>query len=358
MADALTIETWIKPSAWDNIYAGYNRIVSKQPVYLLRGAGSHGHFQILTENHGFQGVSTPTSLATDRWYYLVATFDGQNLKLYVNGTLASSLTLPVPDRIVQNESPIYIGESPLLNEGFSGQIDNVILRDQALSDQEIRDNYLSGGCPEKLALDLRFESAANPTPDLSVNANNGTVQGAQFQIGSGVCGSGSMEFAWSQQDNIRVPDHSSLNASGQLTLEAWVYPTAWDNIYAGYNRIISRQPVYLLRGADGYGYFQILTENQGFQGVSTPAPLALNQWHYLVATFDGIELRLFDNGVLVTSLALTTADNIAAGFAPVDIGESPILNEGFSGFIDNVRVLLRARDTDEINLINSGGGCF
>ena len=193
------------------------------------------------------------------------------------------------------------------------------------------------------------------TPDASGNGNDGIVNGAVFTTGQGIRNNNAYQFDWSSGDNIQVPFQESPTATDALTLEAWIYPTAWDNIYAEYNRIISKQPVYLLRGANnGCAHFQILTENYGYQGVADSAVMALNQWHYVVGTFDGRYLKLYVDGVLKGTTELPEEDVIVTNEAPIFIGDSSGLAEGFTGVIDDVAIYRMAKKQSEIeNTYNS-----
>ena len=198
-------------------------------------------------------------------------------------------------------------------------------------------------------LTFYFEDNGGTTTDSSGNGNDGIVNGAVFVTEEGVGHSNAYKFDWSTQDNIEVPYQESQTATEALTLEAWLYPTAWDNIYARYNRIVSKQPVYLLRGANnGHAHFQIFTENHGYQGVSDADVMATNEWHYVVGTFDGRYLRLYVDGTLRGTTELPEEDSISTNEADIFVGESPRLNEGFTGTIDNVAIYKRARLESEI----------
>lgn len=194
-----------------------------------------------------------------------------------------------------------------------------------------------------------FEDDGGTTTDISGNDNDGTVSGALFLPGGGILNSNAYQFDWSSHNNIQVPYQESQTATEALTSEAWVYPTAWDNIYFGYNRIVSKYPVYLLRGANnGHPHFQILTESHGYQGVYDSQVMSLNEWHYVVGTFDGLSLKLYVDGILRDFLELAEEDTISTNERDIFVGESPVLAEGFTGTIDNVAIYKRARSQSEI----------
>ncbi|OVE73587.1 hypothetical protein BVX93_01310, partial [bacterium B13(2017)] len=191
---------------------------------------------------------------------------------------------------------------------------------------------------DDLIVFLTMEEGTETTNDLSGNDNHGMIDGVEFVPGLGIDNSNAYLFSWSMANRIIIPYDDSLFTDDELTLEAWIYPTAWDNIYAHYNRIVSIYPCYLLRGVNGYAQFQILTENQGFQQITWGQQLSLNQWHYLVATFDGKIMKLYVNGQLRTTRELPQEDKLVTNTQPIYIGECALLNEGFSGRIDNIAV--------------------
>ena len=86
----MTLEAWVDPasvsSGWrDVIYKGNdNYYLMGQPT--TRGVPAGGG-TFAGANANAYGAST---LATNSWSYLAATYDGATLRLYVNGTLAAS----------------------------------------------------------------------------------------------------------------------------------------------------------------------------------------------------------------------------------------------------------------------------
>lgn len=61
----------------------------------------------------------------------------------MDGILKDSLELPEEDSISTNEIGIFMGESPGLNEGLTGIIDNLAIYKRARLQSEIEETYTS-----------------------------------------------------------------------------------------------------------------------------------------------------------------------------------------------------------------------
>ena len=76
------------------------------------------------------------------------------------------------------------------------------------------------------------------------------------------------------------------------------------------------------------------------------AGLGLNSWSFLASTYDGSVLRLYVNGVLVSSSAVS--GSLAASSGVLRIGGNGVWPEWFAGLIDEVRIYNRALSAGEI----------
>ena len=91
--------------------------------------------------------------------------------------------------------------------------------------------------------------------------------------------------------------------------------------------------------------------------VTSPNSYNDGQWHHGVVTFDGSILRLYVDGVQVATLSTSSIPETTGNNHPLKIGaNSRIVDDLFSGSIDEVGVWNRALTTTEIaNLMNNGG---
>jgi hypothetical protein len=138
-----TIAAWIKPvGASDPNMA--RAIVEKwdgptsdsMSGYLLRiTTKGHGHFMV-RDGTKYSEVASVKPIPIDVWTHLAATFDGTNVKLYVNGVLDRTMSSTVSP--AASTAPLRIG----MGGGggahyFNGSIDDVRLYSRALSLEEI-----------------------------------------------------------------------------------------------------------------------------------------------------------------------------------------------------------------------------
>lgn len=131
---------------------------------------------------GYVNLETSFIPELNTWYTLVATYDGTDLKLYVNGMQEAYITADV--NMLSITTPFMIGVNPNLNSKlgggyFNGSISDVLLVDEALTSQQVKLNYtndLKTILSDKtlVSYNLRsYESREEGTviPDEMINAN-------------------------------------------------------------------------------------------------------------------------------------------------------------------------------------------
>ena len=97
-----------------------------------------------------------------------------------------------------------------------------------------------------------------------------------------------------------------------------------------------------------YVYFNTSTTSAGERGASGSKWLPLNAWSHLAGTYDGASLKLYVNGQLVRSQAVSGP--IATSTGPLRIGGNSIWDQYFEGRIDEVRIYNRALSESEIQV--------
>lgn len=136
LGTALTMEAWVKPAT----LSGWRTTILKEaPTGLAYALYSHDNAPrpaAYLNIAGDQEASGTTSLPLNTWSHLATTYDGANLRLYVNGTQVGSR--PLSGLIATSSGPLRIGGNAPWGEYFSGLIDEVRIYDRALSASEIQ----------------------------------------------------------------------------------------------------------------------------------------------------------------------------------------------------------------------------
>lgn len=141
--NALTVETWVKP---DLIPPGGTGLVAKWNSWTAGTGGSYILWQgsagtvgwgVITETSTASFYNTPV-LQSGNWYHLVGTYDGAQIKLYINGS-QSGTPASVSGRIASTSDPCYIGRytTPYMN----GTMDEVRISSVARSLSWIQTEY-------------------------------------------------------------------------------------------------------------------------------------------------------------------------------------------------------------------------
>ncbi len=114
---------------------------------------------------GYGAYEDTSAIILNEWHHLVGTYDGQVLKLMLNGNVLGADSAPGTDLsgIIED---LYFGREGDLGRPYKGVLDDIGFWNRALTDQEIEYLYLSGSVNVT-------EMDHNSTPSISPNPNNG-----------------------------------------------------------------------------------------------------------------------------------------------------------------------------------------
>ena len=220
-------------------------------------------------------------------------------------------------------------------------------------------NSLRNSLLMNLISEWKFDEGTGITAkDSWTGGNNGTLGDGTCTPGNGSCPtwqpkancvSGSCLSFDGVDDYVDVPPSASLNTPNTLTAEAWVY---WRG---GHGRILQKDDrgnnVYTRLWESGVntGDFRIeLWHSNGDTTVQNANSLTVNEWIHLVMTFDGTDIKMYQNSVLTKTFNFP-GDIRVDNNTPVTIGGHWINAEFFNGLIDEARIYNRALSASEIS---------
>jgi hypothetical protein len=141
LVNGMTLEAWVYPT----------NASSTRDVLIKEGAGADiynlyaRNWRGLPEANVFVAGSNRTTegsvLPTNTWTHLAATYNGNVVQLYVNGTLQSSTS--ASGQISTSNGALRIGGNSLWGEYFAGLIDEVRIYNFALSQPQIQSDMNS-----------------------------------------------------------------------------------------------------------------------------------------------------------------------------------------------------------------------
>lgn len=150
---SFTTEFWIKPASWS--VSSLQQLISCHEtggyaVRLVNDGTIDFAIRTLANQGSYLTVAAPVSgLVNNTWNHIAATFDGRNMRLYINGTLANSRDLGSNTSVFYSfpNNPVFLGADPLETEAqgvqglyFNGQMDEVRLWNVARTQVQIQES--------------------------------------------------------------------------------------------------------------------------------------------------------------------------------------------------------------------------
>ena len=181
--------------------------------------------------------------------------------------------------------------------------------------------------------------------DTSGQGNNGTYNGVLYsQVGKL---NTALSFDGSN-DYVSVADSANLDITDDITVSLWIKM----NSKAPWDSILTKSIVW--DGDNGYGFFfrgggPVLNFfiNHVDYGVAVldPSP-SVGEWHHIVGTYDGSNVRIYSDGVEGTPMSYT--NSIGTNNKDLRIGYDADLGGYFDGSIDEVAIWNRALSPTEV----------
>jgi len=349
--EEFTLEAWVRPEG-----LGLHSVIAQEDesaapgedpfAYTLLSGDEEEEGPRIWVRHpgGARGIAGGPPLSQGAWSHLAVTDDGAYLRFYVNGELTDTRPA-VP--LTTGSGPLTIGCMPIYGDHFKGRVDEVRVYGRTLTNPEVDSDMESPVQTPKTGpvADYSFDEGSGETAeDLTGNGHTATLQGAEWTP-HGRYG-GALEFKAANEDFVSIPASAAFNGTEELTVEAWVRPTA----SSGWGSILMKE-----REGSGARYSYSLYQHGEGAGArfhdseegalaSPSQSLPPNAWTHLTITDNGAASHLYVNGVLVDTMPALPIE----GNGEIRLGGNDVFGDYFSGRIDELRIYDRSLTPAEV----------
>jgi hypothetical protein len=289
--------------------------------------------------------------SASNWYYVVGTYDGTNLNIYINGEFKNSVSTSGHSDW-SNSDAVTIGAREMSSSRLylDGIVDNVQIYNTALTSTQITALYnagRTGNIPStidrsnlKLWMSYIFSGIPGLWYDVSGNGNDLTLNGDAYVNSSGINLDGTGDYA------EKSTPGGVVTASGSpFALSAWI-KTAKSGlcVFLAYGSGSSKQGRAIFQNASSYIGFG----GNGSDVVSTTT-INDNNWHFVVVSYSGSSFSIYVDAAVVKTGTNTLYDITGTTYARIGASlDSPPLYPA-SGTIDDATIYNRALSQSEIN---------
>ena len=363
---AYTISAWVNPSSTASGDIYYRGAATGEMLFQTSGGAASLYADLTTA--GWQNV-TGGSVATGTWSHLVGVYTRQgSLKIYVNGVLAGTTSLPSYDLAVNGFFHSSIGSyNRSTTSAYPGSIDEVRIYNRALSADEVAKLYRTTA-PDSPDTGIvgywpfnGTDVAGTTAYDRSGKGNNGTLTNSPTRtigkLGQALSFNGTSQYV----SNSGAVPYASFADNLPITVSAWVKTTSvsgadtiastWDfHTTSGWRFMLTPQPELLIADANGTNH----RDSHGGTAVND------GKWHHVVATYDGSQnssgIKVYVDAIANVMTPTTNTAPGALSNAMFNIGKigggTP---QYFNGSIDEVRLYNRTLSQSEVTALYNAG---
>ncbi|MEM8944055.1 MAG: LamG domain-containing protein [Planctomycetota bacterium] len=338
---AFSIACWFNPDQAVADLTSNNNMVqfaSASDGFNLILASGADTLLLRKQSGGVQGsVAVDVSdMRGGRWHQAVAVYDGQEMRLYLDGELRA--TQADTDGLSSYSGPFRLGNSLI------GKMDDVLLYDRAMTDREIAQHY---GLLLHLKLD---ESSGTMAADSSGFGHDGVITGTPTQGEDAVRATG---YDFATGDVITVAQSTALDyacsAENQtFALSFWIKPTtettSWHTIFQKGTTNVPRGPGVWIDDTGTDLHVSMATTTNNNWGDDNGYQMPIDEWTHVVVQANAGELQYYINGSLQKTR--TISGTIVGAEGPISVG--PTYSYLTPGTLDDVRYYSRALDSHEI----------
>lgn len=364
LESAFTFAIWIKK---DDL--GVQRLImtkggTARDIDIRITPANKAHVGIVDATPTPHDLTGATSITAGTWYFVVATWDGTFLRIYLNGALdgTSGDFSATPPR--DSGNVVRLGRNISADNQWDGLIDEPAVWDRALTQEEITKLFEEGDrWPTAItvkdtgpAAHWKLDETASGIPladevgGFTLTKSGGVVVGVEGRL-PGIPGNKGVEFFAAAVDRLQNTAFT-LPLNGNVSMAAWVFIDSFSDRYIISKGVAGTQrDFYLTIDTPGRGRIGFFDTGAVARELFTPNnALTTGRWYFLVGTWDGTFLRIYVDGVLSNTSASL------AGITPRDSGDdlrigapqTPVTTNVWDGKIDDPAIWTRALTAQEI----------
>ncbi len=353
-----SISGWVFPREKGGMILSKLNWDQQRNYFLIITPGRHLYFHRQTGEKGLS--SGKTRLDFDRWSHVAGTYDGQFMRVFIDGQeVASRQSGPIIEE-TDTSTPVLIGAGfnhDLPDFFFNGTMKALAIWDRALGAEEIHGlmSGMNGKEPGLAGYWPLNEGDGDKAHDARLLRNPGAITAPDWRRSDPPVRRAEAEEPErlvAQFDGIAdsatVSYNPDLDFSEAITVEAWVRPAQSSGELSN-GPVASKhgtQAGWELRCGRGQAGFLVTLNGVEHQAISDIDLLNRDQWYHLAGVYDGEAIRLYVNGTLQHDYGVSGP--ISSHRGDLNIGYTPYRNRFFSGRIAEVRVWSRARAQFEI----------
>ncbi len=324
-----------------------------------------------------QSFSTTVVEENNGWYYIEATWDGSDMKLFINGNEEDSDAQTGSMNNTSDSLVVAYGSDVAASfEPFAGIMDDVKVYNYARTPAQVAYDYNRG----KPIAHWKFDECSGSTiHDNSGNGNHGTLHlGTAGTTATGTCASSSDSFWYNGKDGKRNSSGSfdggsdyveipSIDLSGTdvVSLSFW-----FNHDYENSNSTTFEFTESTNTHTTGFGFFpdstsgnvaMLLKGNVGYNDAGFARPSS-GEWHHYILIYDkgnsaADELAMYIDGEISPVLAKSNTNDNTNNF-----GDEPFYmmsrggtTEYEDGQIDEVKIYNYALTAEQVKSDYNGG---
>jgi len=292
------------------------------------------------------GITVSTSsikVQMGYWMHLAGTYDGEKAKLYVNGELVAEQEFKI--KLNLSESRIIIGNEENGNAPFFGSMDELRVYNYPIEQEDVRqfytDRFKGYKIGNKQVVNLVFD---NSFVDSSLYNHQFKFEEAQLSydrfedLNSALSINGS-------NSNVYLEDPNSIldSLSSSMTVTMWV-KISEDLGQNTTNTLLSRDDGNLNKYSLGLvneesasnSFGTLVFSIGGIEVKYTDKPIQPGKWFHIAASYDGIKIKLYLNGVLRKEFDYSGI--IRVNDSRLNLGNDVNRSTPFNGLIDEVKI--------------------